>query len=75
MIDAIQDVEANPTMDHINKLKSKLDSRNFRSNEDQLELVIDRLTAALEDFQDTSSAEYLALYDFVQTLQEAYDNL
>lgn len=75
MIDAIQDVEANPTMDHINKLQSKLDSRNFRSNEDQLELVIDRLTAALEDFQDTSSAEYLALYDFVQTLQEAYDNL
>lgn len=74
VIDAVEAVESSPSEETINKLKQKIGS-DIKSNEDQLELIIDRLTNVFDDMSDQSSAEAIIISELLKDLQEAYDNL
>jgi len=73
--DALNDLERSPSADNINRLSRLTDSRTLRQNEDQLELVLERLNGVYEDFNDTETPESVLLRNLIDTLQEAYDNL
>jgi len=74
VIDAVEAVESSPSEETVKKLKQKIGS-DIKSNEDQLELIIDRLTNVFDDMSDQSSAEAIIISELLKDLQEAYDNL
>ena len=76
IMDALEDVESNPTPETVQQLRSRIDREGeFRSNEDQLELVIDRLQEIIDDLDDDTTPVGVVLVDLNNYLQELYDNL
>jgi len=74
-IDALQDLENDPSIEHIEAMKRRTSNNAIKSNEDQLELIVDRLEATLGGFANTGSAEYVMLMDYYRELKEALDEL
>jgi len=56
-------------------MKRRTSNNAIKSNEDQLELIVDRLEATLGGFANTGSAEYVMLMDYYRELKEALDEL
>lgn len=77
IMDAIEDIERAPSEDNINRLRTVLDNRSFRNNEDQLDIVIDRLTEVVDDLSGDEQSQpiTLVLSEIISNLQEIYDNL
>lgn len=77
IMDALENVERAPTAENIEAL-TNVTSRNrqFKDNEDQLEIVLDRLREVLDDLSDDSdSPEGILLSNLINELQETLDNL
>lgn len=73
--EALSDLEADTSIEHIENIKSLTKGRQFRNNEDQLGLVIDRLDRILDDMLDPDAPEYIALVDYRRQLAEVADKL
>ena len=75
--DAVEDVERSATQETIDNLKRRINNREFRSNKDQLDLVIDRLSEVVDDLNSSADQQPIAVAvnEIVEELQELYDNL
>ena len=77
IMNAIEDVEKSPSEDNIQTLRDKLNNRSFRRNQDQLDLVIDRLEEIADDFGDSDDLQpvKIIIVELTNELKEAYDSL
>jgi hypothetical protein len=75
IMDALDDVERMPSSDTIEALtRATANNRQFRSNEEQLSIVIERLTETFDDL-DEQSEEAVLLTDLISNLQTALDSI
>lgn len=74
VINRLEDVQATPNEETVKKLKQKIGS-DIKSNEDQLEIIIDRLTETLDNIQDQSSPQAVILGQLIRDLYADLDKL
>lgn len=76
IMDALEDTERNTTVETIQELRTRIDrERSVRSNQDQMEIIIDRLGELVDDLSDDTTPIGVALVDLLNHLNEIYDNL
>lgn len=74
IMDALENVERAPTSENIEALSRAADDNSFKNNEDQLEIVIDRINSVLDDM-DATTPESLLLENLRDALQATLNNL